>query len=418
MFARTTCRVCAAPMRDVLSLGNIVPVDFIKPGETVREALPLTLAQCRGCGLVQLRHQFDVDSLFRQYWYRSAVNPTMVAALKDVVTSVMARVLLEANDVVVDIGANDGTLLDLYDESLFKVGVDPALNLAGAASGACDQFINDYFESPAHKIPKAKVITSIAMFYDLNTPRIFVQKIVETLRPDGIWVMQMTDLVRMLQATAVDNICHEHVCYYSLAVFRDLVADHGLEVFDVEFNDVNGASVRCYIANHGAYPVRPSVAQALAEEADYLGDNAILQFSQRVERSKRAIVRFVRSQIAAGKTIHALGASTKGNTLLQYFGLGRAEIPLAAEVSHQKFGLVMAGSDVPIVSQEESLAQHPDYYLVLPWHFIDFLVGKHQEYLISGGAMIAPLPAPVKYTVTPLHPSGYAIVKDELAPDV
>lgn len=401
MITRSTCRVCSGTMSDVLSLGDIVPVDFIRPDEPVREALPLTLAQCDGCSLVQLRHMFDRDSLFRQYWYLSGINPTMVEALRDVVEGVKARVVLEPGDVIVDIGANDGTLLDLYDESLHKIGFDPALNLEESAKASCDMFVNDYFETSEVDLPPAKAITSIAMFYDLDDPRTFVAKIARSLHRSGVWVMQMTDLVRMLRANAFDNVCHEHVCYYSLAVFANLVAEHGLRVFDVEFNDVNGASIRAYVGHAGSHRVEESVARALADETAYLADAAIDQFAHRVRTNKAALVNFVRSEIAAGKTFHALGASTKGNTLLQYYGLGPAEIHVAAEVSPAKFGLIMAGANVAIVPQAESLARRPDYYLVLPWHFIDFLASKHENYMLEGGQFVAPLPEPVVYSATP-----------------
>jgi len=384
-------------MTDVLSLGDIVPVDFIRPGDAVRPSSPLTLCTCDACGLVQLRHMLERDSLFRQYWYLSGLNPTMVVALRDVVNGVRARVALTEGDVVVDIGANDGTLLRLYDDPVYKVGFEPARNLASACASACNLFVNDYFDASRPIVPKAKVVTSIAMFYDLDEPRAFVDQIARCLLSDGIWVMQMTDLVRMLRANAFDNICHEHVCYYSLAIFRDMVADHGLEVFDVEFNDVNGASVRVYVGWAGVRQVRPSVAEALADEAIYLADDAIARFSERVQKAKETVVDFIRTERAAGKTFHALGASTKGNTLLQYYGLTNEDVVLASEVSPDKFGLVMAASNVPIVSQEESIAAKPDYYLVLPWHFIDFLRRKHDYYLEAGGHLLSPLPEPTLY---------------------
>lgn len=416
MNTRESCRICGSSMKDVLSLGDIVPVDFIKPGDPVRAAEPLVVAECDQCGLVQLRHEFDVDSLFRQYWYLSSVNPTMVAALQDVVDSVQKRVTLEPGDVVIDIGANDGTLLKLYDGSVCKVGVDPAQNLAASAYAACDIFVNDYFEASLVVLPPAKVITSIAMFYDLNEPGKFVRKIADVLRRDGIWVMQMTDLVRMLRANAFDSICHEHVCYYSLAIFRNLVAEYDLEVFDVEFNDTNGASIRVYVDWRGARAVDPSVERALIDEAEYLADSAMVRFCERVQNAKTKVVDFVRSEIAKGKTFHAMGASTKGNTLLQYFGLGREEISVAAEVSPAKFGLLMAGSNVPIIRQQDSLAQRPDYYLVLPWHFIDFLVTKNEDYLMSGGALVVPLPEPTQFTLEPIERGGYVTVERQLGP--
>lgn len=389
-------------MRNVLHLGDFSPSDFVTEG-TTESRVPLTLAECDGCRLVQLRHTLDRDTLYRNYWYLSGLNPSMVASLRDVVEGVRERVELQLGDTVVDVGANDGTLLTLYSEKLNKIGFDPAVNLAPAALRVCDLFINDYFETSTVEVPKAKAITSIAMFYDLDEPRKFVERVRDVLHLNGVWVVQMTDLVRMLRANAFDNICHEHLCYYSLANFKALVEDYGLEVFDVEFNDVNGGSVRAYVGFQNARKVEPSVAYALMDEAQYLVDDAVHQFGERVKGAKDKVLEFIDQERAAGKRFHALGASTKGNTLLQYFGLTCREIEVAAEVNPSKYGLRTVGSNIPIVSQEESLAARPDYYLVLPWHFIDFFLRKHANYIFDGGVLLTPLPLPKLHKYNARH---------------
>jgi len=400
---RENCRACAGSMTDVLSLGDIIPVDFIAEGEEIRATAPLTLAQCDACDLVQLRHTVHRDTLYRRYWYLSGLNPSMVDALHDVQNGIRKRIDLHDGDTVIDIGANDGTLLSFYPEGVIRVGFDPALNLAEQAESRCDRFINDYFETSDVEILEAKVITSIAMFYDLEDPGLFLRKIANELRPNGIWVMQMTDLVRMMKANAFDNICHEHLCYYPFGVFKRLAEKFGLEVFDVEFNDVNGGSIRCYVGHREQRVVQESVDEALREEDAYLTDDAMRKFATRVEDAKNKIVSFVHEQRAAGKTFHALGASTKGNTLLQYFGLTSREIEMAAEVNASKYGLRMVGSDVPIVSQEASLAAKPDYYLVLPWHFTKFFLKSQAAYLASGGQLLAPLPEPTIHAYHAKH---------------
>lgn len=417
---KDNCRVCLGPMNDVLSLGDIIPVDFIPAGQPVREPAPLVLAECTECHLVQLRHTCHRDTLFRQYWYLSGLNASMVESLRDVLMGIETRAQCEKGDVVIDIGANDGTLLGMYHDDVVRIGFDPAVNLADSARAKCDQFYNDFFESTDVQLPKAKVITSIAMFYDLDEPRSFCQKISETLSSNGIWVMQMTDLTRMLQANAFDNICHEHLCYYSLAIFKNLIEQYGLELFDVETNDVNGASIRCYIGHRGAHAIDPRVGQELQAEQEYLQAGSIARFSRDVEEMKARTVRFIRNERAEGKVFHALGASTKGNTLLQYYGLGPDDIECAAEVNEAKYGLRMAGSNVPIIAQQESLDKKPDYYLVLPWHFMDFFLRKHEAYLKSGGAFIRPLPTPEQYTMeeSGAHEGGYAVVERSLGPTV
>lgn len=399
---RETCRVCGSALRDVLRLGSFAPSDFVTDG-TTESRVPLTLAECGACRLVQLRHTLDRDSLYRNYWYLSGLNPSMVASLRDIVEGVQARVDLREGDVVVDVGANDGTLLSLYRDRVSKIGFDPAVNLAPAALRACDVFVNDYFET-SETVPKdAKVVTSIAMFYDLDDPRKFVERVRQVLHQRGLWVVQMTDLVRMLRANAFDNVCHEHLCYYSLRNFKELVEDHGLEVFDVEFNDVNGGSLRAYVGHKGAHPVQPNVAHALSDEAGYLVEDALDQFGQRVGDAKQKVLDFIAQELAAGRRFHALGASTKGNTLLQYFGLTGKQVEVAAEVNPSKYGLRTVGSNIPIVSQEESLAARPDYYLVLPWHFIEFFLRKHASYIFGGGVLLTPLPDPTLHRYDARH---------------
>lgn len=393
------CRLCGEETRVVFDLGEFAVSDFVESGEETPRA-PLALAECPDCRLVQLRHSVDRDLLYRRYWYWSGLNSSMIESLRDVVRGVEARVPLAAGDCVVDIGANDGTLLSLYEEpELFKVGFDPAENAPTGSRERCNLFVEDYFETSEVETPKAKVVTSIAMFYDLDEPQNFIDRVLRVLADDGVWIVQMTDLVRMLRANAFDNVCHEHVAYYSLEVFEALMRENGLSVFDIETNDVNGGSVRAYVCRKEAGRIIHSrVHEALADERQYLKENPIAAFRERVEAARASLVRFVRDEISRGKFFHALGASTKGNTLLQFYGLTNEEIGCAAEVNPEKFGRVTAGTGIPIVPQAASLEEKPDYYLVLPWHFVQFFLRKFDDYLGSGGALVCPLPRPTLYT--------------------
>lgn len=395
---RTHCRICDGKLETVLDMGTIYQSNFLTDASRAILA-PLNLARCIKCSLVQLKHDGNLDSMYRQYWYKSSLNQSMVEALRSVVDSINGRVALEAGDVVVDIGCNDGTLLSMFPENVFKIGYDPSNNLAEEAQENCDFFINDYFPANYPVKAKAKVITSIAMFYDLPDPRAFIDKVRSIMRVDGIWVIQFTDLLSMFQVNAFDNICHEHVEYYSLAVLKSLLDQHGFEVVDVLYNQVNGGSVRAYVGFKGVYAVTDAVSEMLKQEDLYMRsfDNPFAAFSDRVTRIKEQCVEYIQHEHAAGKKIFITGASTKGNTLLQYFGLNKDIIPYAAEVNADKFGLRTVGTDIEIIPERQAIEMKPDMFLVLPWHFINGFLRSYHEYISGGGRLMVPMPRPIIY---------------------
>jgi hypothetical protein len=302
--------------------------------------------------------------------------------------------------VVVDIGCNDGTMLGQYKtEGLYKIGFDPALNLADEAKRHCTLFHNTYFGDTSIDTPMAKAITSIAMFYDLEDPHTFVELIKKSLLKDGIWVVQFTDLLSMFKINAFDNICHEHLEYYSFKVLRNLFEQHGLEVFDVSTNSVNGGSIRMYIGWEDQREILHTVDELEKEERDYMNsfDDPFVAFAERTESVKETVMKFLEDTIAEGKTVYAMGASTKGNTLLQYFNIDNTQIPYAAEVNKDKFGKKTVGTNIEIISESAALSLNPDYFLVLPWHFIDTLLEIHDKYLRNGGKLVVPMPVPTIY---------------------
>jgi SAM-dependent methyltransferase len=395
---RTHCRICDGQLETVLDMGIIYQSNFLTDASKAVLA-PLNLARCTKCNLVQLKHDGNLDSMYRQYWYKSSLNVSMVEALRSIVDSIKSRVLLETGDVVVDIGCNDGTMLSMFPKDVFKIGYDPSLNLADQAQDNCDFFINDYFPANYPVKAKAKVITSIAMFYDLPDPHAFIDKVRTIMRSDGIWVIQFTDLLSMFKVNAFDNICHEHVEYYSLAVLKSLLEQHGFEVVDVLYNKVNGGSVRAYVGFRGVYAVTDAVAGMLRHEDEYMWsfDNPFAAFYGRVERIRERCVDYIRREHNAGKKIFITGASTKGNTLLQYFGINKDIIPYAAEVNADKFGLHTVGTDIEIIPEQQAIKMHPDIFLVLPWHFVNGFIRTYSEYIGKGGRLMVPMPEPVIY---------------------
>jgi len=321
-------------------------------------------------------------------------------ALANIAQTTEQLVDLEAIDVVLDIGCNDGTLLNSYKtENLFKIGFDPAQNLAQYSRQVADEIVTDFFSSSEFykhftEDERPKIITSIAMFYDLEDPNQFVRDIKEVLLPEGVWVLQMSYLPLMLKQHDFGNICHEHLEYYSLKSLEYLLDRHDMSVFDVQVNDVNGGSIRALICNRGMYETNASVwAMRTQEERLDLGNVAsYFDFYIKIQRIKHDVVNFIEGEIEKGKLIGVYGASTKGNVMLQYFGLDHKLICLASDRNPDKWGRVTIGTRIPIMSEEDARNIRPDYFLILPWHFINEFVEREKAYLNGGGRFIVPLP--------------------------
>jgi SAM-dependent methyltransferase len=409
MNSRTTCRVCNGSLEPVLDLGEHYVSDFPRPDQILDSKVPLELALCRRCRLLQLRHAVDPNKLYRNYWYKSGTNQTMRNALADIANQAETLIHLQAGDVVLDIGCNDGTLLGAYRTGdILKVGIDPS-DVAESACKIADKLIVDFFSAEAFFRQlgerRAKVITSIAMFYDLDEPNRFVADVKQCLDPDGLWIIQMSYLPLMLKTNEFGNICHEHLEYYSLQSLEYLLHLHDFEVVDVELNDINGGSLRAYIRNRGAkvggfadttYRTLAAERVQARREAEIrlgLSDKPVYaEFATRVERIKHDTVKFIQDAVAQGKKVYVYGASTKGNTVLQYFGLDHTLITAAAERNPDKWGRVTVGTSIPIVSETEARAASPDYFLVLPWHFLEEFMAREHDYLYAGGRFIVPFP--------------------------
>jgi SAM-dependent methyltransferase len=412
MITRTTCRVCDSSFEPILDLGEHFVSDFPRPEDGDGIKAPLELVLCRRCRLLQLRHTVSPEDMYRNYWYRSGTNRTMQLALADIANKAETLAHLHPGDNVLDIGCNDGTLLAAYRTGgIYRIGFDPAVNLAPFSRRVAQRVVTDFFSAETCAADaelagrRPKIVTSIAMFYDLEDPNRFVADVKAVMDPDGLWIVQMSYLPLMLKTNEFGNICHEHLEYYSLQSFEYLLARHGFEVADVELNDINGGSIRAYIRNVGARPLAFGDAtyrdlaadrvRAMREGEIKLGldeRRPYMDFARRVERIKGDVVGFVTEQIGRGKTVYVYGASTKGNTVLQYFGLNASLIRAAAERNSDKFGRVTVGTRIPIVSEEAARAARPDFFLVLPWHFLQEFMEREYAYLAAGGRFIVPFP--------------------------
>ena len=400
-----TCRNCQNKnLKHILSLGNQYLVDFLEDdGENL--AAPLELVLCdpesNGCGLLQLHHTVSPDLLYRRFWYKSGVNQTIRNDLEEIVRKVEEKISLNNDDIVVDIGANDGTLLRFYkNKSIKPTGFEPATNLLEEASMDTFKIFNEYFNAKSFKskfgATKARVITSISMFYDLDKPHDFVGDIKNILDEDGIWILQMNYLVTMLENNAFDNIVHEHLEYYSLQSLEYLLNEHDLEVFDVEQNNINGGSIRVYIKfkNCKNFEVTKNVDIVRDHETKIGLENTktYLDFAERILNIRTETCKFIEDETKDGKKIYVYGASTRGNTLLQYYELNSELILAAAERNPEKWGKKTVGSQIPIISEKQARSEKPDYFLILPWYFVEEFVKRENEFLQNGGKFVIPLP--------------------------
>ena len=401
----TECRSCGSTdLTPILSLGSQYPSNFVELNSIPdkNEQIPLELIFCekKDCGLLQLKHTASRESLYKEYWFRSGLNEKMVDALKDITKSVEKRLSLSENDIVLDIGCNDGTLLRSYQSKVRLVGFEPASNLVNEASKDTDLIINNFFsfyEFVQHfPNERIKAITSIAMFYDLEDPNSFVSDIVNCLDQDGIWVIQMAYLIPMLELNAFDNIVHEHLEYWSLKSVKRLLEEHGLEIFDVELNDVYGGSFRIFVKTkkNEKINIQNSVDEFLKKEDEFGLEKkeTYHNFANRVNSLKDKLNDFIKEELSNGKSIYAYGASTKGNTLLQFYNLNNKLILKAADRDSRKFGKMTIGSNIPVISEEQARDEKPDYFLVLPWHLVDFFKERESEFFKNGGKFIVPLP--------------------------
>lgn len=403
------CRVCGAKkLITLLSLGKLYISNFLdakesNPAKFLRQPLELMLCNpdVGGCGLVQLKHTFSAEFLYRNYWYRSGVNRSMIEALADIARKAEKIAKPNKDDHIIDIGSNDGTLFRFYkNPGLRLVGFEPAKNLIPYAKKNCRNatYINDFFNFKTwHKKfgnKKAKIITAIAMFYDIDNPNEFVANIVKCLDKRAVFIVQMSYLPSMLQQNAYDNICHEHIEYYSLGSLTYLLKRHNLEIFNVELNDVNGGSFRTYIQHKGQRPISRNVRnlEEFEKKMKLTSKKTYRDFAFRVLESKKKLLDFIKKEIKKGKKVYVYGASTKGNTLLQFCNLNKNFIKAAADRNPDKWGKKTVGTLIPIISEEEARRDYPDYFLVLPWHFIEEFVQREEEFLRLGGKFIVPLP--------------------------
>lgn len=393
------CRACFSPLLEpVITLGDLYLSNFTN-SNNYPEKFPLTVLLCKTCSLLQLENTTPLELLYNDnYGYLSGTNQTMRDELKDIVDkSLMHFNPKNKNITVMDIGANDGTLLSYYPKKYTRIAVEPVKKLAKISSNIADIVINDFFSKDSyniHSTDKIEIITAISCFYDLENPNTFLSDVKNLLQPNGILTIQQNYLVSMIAQNAFDNIVHEHLEYYSLTSLSKLLEKYDLEIFDVELRDLNGGSIRTFIAHKGQKTISNKVIELCQIEKmiNLQRKKVYIDFAKRINTLKKSITQYIEDLVKNGKTVYVYGASTRGNTLLQYFGLDHKLIKKAVERNPEKWGKSIDSVAIPIISEEQARKEHPDYMLVLPWFFKEEFLMREQEYLKKGGHFIFPLP--------------------------
>jgi hypothetical protein len=400
------CRICGNEhLVEILSLGNQVLTGiFPKSQDEAVPSGPLELVKCHGenaCHLVQLRHSFEADQMYgMNYGYRSGLNSSMVAHLKEKAAKLQKLNPLTPDDLVLDVGSNDGTSLSFYPGEVTRVGMDPTIVKFGKFYQPGINAIPEFFSASSFRAHygdrKAKIISSIAMFYDLEEPMKFVKDIAEVIADDGIWHFEQSYMPLMMERNAYDTICHEHVEYYALYQIQWMLERCGLRILDVELNDINGGSFTVTACKEKAhFQTNKLAVESMRSHEHNVGITTLAPydaFKTRVFKHRDELKSLVSKLIAEGSTIMGYGASTKGNVLLQFCEFTQKDLKAVAEVNPDKFGTYTPGTKLPIISETEAHGRNPDYFLVLPWHFRDNLISRERKCLEEGGKMIFPLP--------------------------
>jgi len=358
------CRVCHSKnIKSVADFGNIKISTFVdNPNDDLGSA-PLELLECQNCTLVQLAHTVPPEIMYHTYWYESSTNKVIADNLRDIVTQIEQENTIYPNDTLLDIGANDGTLLEAYKDGIC-VACEPAKNIIHKLEKRCDHIINNFWDKKHYTFDKAKVVTAIGMFYDMDDPNQFISDIKDVLRDDGIFVSQLMTLAPMLKQYDLGNICHEHLEYYSYKSLVTLFEQNGLEIYKVYMNNIHGGSYQLWARHY-----QKGSIQIKEPKPDFK------KFKNIIDNNKQKCLDFVNLH----NNVYIFGASTKGNTIMQYYGLTNKNIKGVAEVDTKKYGKYVVGSKIPIMPETEA-KKYADYFLILPYSFSNYFIDKNKDW--------------------------------------
>jgi len=400
------CRICYNDsINEVLKLEpQYVATTFVTNNENnpmAKIKIPLTLILCKKCGLVQLKETVRPDLLYKNYFYRTAINDTMKRDLQDVVNYAVENVKTEKDDVVVDIGANDCTMLSMYPDHLKKFGIEPATNIDWSHVNKSITIVNNYFSKDtvlkATNGKKAKIISATAVFYDFDDPNIATKDIKDVLHEDGVCVIQVSYLLDTIRDMNFYDVVHEHLEYYSLKSINYLMERNGLKIIDATTNFVNGGSLRVLVTHkENSRPKSKRYKEILYEDKKWNLEelDTYVQYEHKIKDIIKKSREFIVNEIENGGTVIGLGASTKGNVLLQICGIGKDLLPYISDRNKEKVGLRTLGTDIEIISEEKAREINPSAMLVIPWNFKEEVLSREKDYIQNGGKMLFLMPRP------------------------
>ena len=399
------CRICGSKnLKNIIDLKKqYIQGSFIKKNnpKPYLKKIPLLLMLCENCTLVQLSHTVSKEILYKNYWYESGINLTMQNHLKEI-TIIGSNLIKKNDDIrVLDIGCNDGTLLNFYPKKFQKYGIDPS-QIIKKINKKKINVINDFFPPRKKNLLsnlKFDLITSIAMFYDLQNPNIFVKKIKAHLKHNGVWIFELSYLIDMLKLNSFDTICHEHLEYYSIHSLEFLLKKHNLKIFNISRNNINGGSIRCFVTHSDniIYDKNKNIKKikkliSYEKKIKVKKINIYREFDRNINKIREKLNSKINTTLKQKQKIYVLGASTKGNTILQFLDIDNKKIPYAIERNKQKIGARTIGSNIKIIGEKFVNNSQPDFKLVLPWHFKSEIINRELNYIKKGGKLIFPLP--------------------------
>ena len=400
------CRVCFSDsINEVLKLDpQYVATTFVKSNKNnmmSKIKIPLTLMLCKNCGLVQLRETVRTDLLYQNYFYRTSINDTMKRDLQDVVNYAVNNAKPISDDIVVDIGANDCTMVSMFPKNLNRIAVEPAKNIDWSNIEKSITIVNEYFSKDivlkASGGKKAKIVTATAMFYDFDDPNIATKDIKAILDDDGVCVIQVSYLLDTIKDMNFYDVVHEHLEYYSLKSINYLMENNGLTVIDASTNFVNGGSLRILVTHKENSNLKSKrYEEILAEEEKWNLEelDTYTKYENKIQVIIKKTKNFILKELRSGGTVIGLGASTKGNVLLQICGIDKRLLPYLSDRNKEKVGLRTLGTDIEIISEEKAREINPSAMLVIPWNFKEEILSRERNYVQNGGKMLFLMPHP------------------------